>query len=582
MTTLPPEPEPIPLPPPSAHERVRSAFRRLAAAERPEAWIGLRTMEEVLVDAKAVDERVQAGEDLPLAGTVLAVKDLFDLAGLPTTAGCPGFSRVPVTSATVLTRLIAAGAVVLGKTNLDQFASGLAGTRSPYGVPASALDPAKVAGGSSSGSAVAVGLGIADLALGTDTGGSGRVPAALNAVVGLKPTIGLVPRTGVHLASPSFDCVSVFARSLALGQRALAVITGPDGADPAVRAWPADIPLGLGERPRVAIPDQAGLSALGAPARLAFDVAVGSLEASGAVVTPVDLAVFFEAGKMLYGSALVAERHASAGDVLAAGPEGADPTVSAIVAAAGRHTAHELAEAWAKVTELRAAARAVLDGYDALLLPTVPDHPDIEEALADPVGVSARLGTYSTFVNVLDLAAVTVPVAPGDRRPFGVTIATRAFEDQLGIDLAAVLTGEQEASTYPPEGTDVVVFGAHLRGQPLHDRLRGARFCGVVRTAEAYRMVLLDGTDPVQPGVMPGTAALDGERWRLSPAAFGRFVAELPAPLLLGRVELEDGSSPFAVRCDPAAADGAEGLDRYASWRGYLRFLSTAGLRSVS
>ncbi|MBB4682769.1 allophanate hydrolase [Amycolatopsis jiangsuensis] len=578
MTALPPEPPPIAAPPPSAHERVLAAFERLAAAERPEAWICLRTMDEVLVDAKAVDERVRAGEDLPLAGTVLAVKDLIDLAGLPTTAGCPGFSRTPVTSATVVTRLTGAGAVVLGKTNLDQFASGLTGTRSPYGVPGSALDPAKVAGGSSSGSAVAVGLGIADLALGTDTGGSGRVPAALNAVVGLKPTIGLVPRTGVYPASPSFDCVSVFARSLTLGQRALAAMTGPDGQDPAVRAWPSDLRLAAGDRPRVAIPDTAALSALTPPARQAFHVAVASLEASGAVLEPVDLTVFFEAGELLYGSALVAERYASAGEVLAGGPEGADPTVSAIVAAAGRHPAHELAGVWGRVAGLRAAARSVLAGYEALLLPTVPDHPDIVDALADPVGVSARLGRYSTFVNVLDLAAVTVPVAPGDRSPYGVTVVTRAFEDQVGIDLAAVLTGEQAAEPYPAEGADVVVFGAHLRGQPLHDRLRGARFLGPVRTAERYRMVLLAGTVPAQPGVLPGAATLDGERWRLSPAAFGRFAAELPAPFLLGRVELEDGSTPLAVRCDPA--DGAEGLDRYESWRGYLRFVSTDGPRS--
>ncbi|GAA3568508.1 allophanate hydrolase [Amycolatopsis ultiminotia] len=580
MTTLPPEPQPVPAPPPSAHQRVLAAFERIAEADRPEAWIRLRTMAEVLVDAKAVDERVRAGEDLPLAGTVLAVKDLIDVAGLPTTAGCPGFSRSPVRSATVLARLTGAGAVVLGKTNLDQFGSGLTGTRSPYGAVGSALDPAKVAGGSSSGSAVAVGLGIADLALGTDTGGSGRVPAALNAVVGLKPTIGLVPRTGVYPASPSFDCVSVFARSLALGQRALAVMTGPDGQDPAVREWPGDVRLGAGARPRVAIPDEAGLAPLTAPARKAFDVAVTSLEASGAVVQTVDISVFFEAGKLLYGSALVAERYASAGEVLAAEPEGADPTVAAIVAAAGRYRAQALVTARTKMTELRSAARAVLAGYDALLLPTVPDHPDLAEALADPVGVSERLGTYSTFVNVLDLAAITVPVSPGDRRPFGVTVATRAFEDQIGIDLAAVLTGEQAAEPYPSEGADVVVFGAHLRGQPLHEKLRDARFAGPVRTVEHYRMVLLDGTAPVQPGVVPGAAALDGERWRLSPAAFGRFAAELSAPFVLGRVALEDGSTPLAVLCDPAAAEGAESLDRYESWRGYLRFVSTAVPRS--
>ncbi|QRP48743.1 allophanate hydrolase [Amycolatopsis sp. FDAARGOS 1241] len=578
MTTLPPEPEPAPVSPPSAHRRVVAAFERLAHVERPDLWISLRTLEEVLVDAKAVDERVRAGEDLPLAGTVLAVKDLIDVAGLPTTAGCPGFSRVPVTSATAVTRLTGAGAVVLGKTNLDQFGSGLAGTRSPYGAVVSATDPQKVAGGSSSGSAVAVALGIADLALGTDTAGSGRVPAALNAVIGLKPTLGLVPKTGVFPASASFDCVSVFASSLALGQRALAVLTGPDGMDPSMREWPADVPLGVGERPRVAIPDEAGLVPLSAPAKRAFLAAVASLEAAGARIEPLDLSVFFEAGQLLYGSALVAERYASAGEILAAGPEGADPTVSGIVAAAGTHLAHEFADAQSRVTQLRAAARELLGEHDALVLPTVSDHPDLSEALADPAGVSARLATYTAFANVLDLAAVTVPVRPGDRRPFGVTIATRAFHDQVAIELAGLLTGEP-TEPYPPEGVDLVVFGAHLRGQPLNDLLHGARFVAPVRTAERYRMVLLD-TAPAQPGVVAGRTALDGERWRLSPAAFGRFAATLADPFVLGYVTLEDGSTPLAVLVHPDAADGAPNLDGFESWRGYLRFVSTAGLRS--
>ncbi|MDT8914841.1 allophanate hydrolase [Amycolatopsis sp. PS_44_ISF1] len=577
MTTLPPEAEPVPVAQPSAHQRVVAAFDRIAAAGRPEIWITLRAREEVLLDAKAVDERVRAGEHLPLAGTVLAVKDLVDVAGTPTTAGCPGFSRVPATSATVVSRLTAAGTVVLGKTNLDQFASGLTGTRSPYGPVASALGPDRVAGGSSSGSAVAVALGIADLALGTDTGGSGRVPAALNAVVGLKPTLGLVPKTGVVPAAPSFDCVSVFARSLALGQRALAVMTGPDGVDPAVRVWPADVRLSAGPRPRVAIPDEAGLAPLGAAARQAFHVAVRALEAAGASIEAVDVSTLLDAGKLLYGSALVAERHASAGEFLAGHPEGADPTVSGIVAAAGRHLAHELAEVQGRVAELRARSREVLAGHDALLLPTVTDHPAITEALADPVGVSSRLGRYSSFVNVLDFAAVTAPVAPGDQRPFGVTIATRAFEDQIGFDLAAVLTGEQEREPYPVEGIDVVVFGAHLRGQPLHGCLDCARFTGPVRTAERYRMVRLEA-EPPQPGVLPGETALDGERWRFSPGAFGRFAGGLPEPLVLGRVELEDGSTVLAV----LAGHGVTGepLDRYDSWRGYLRFVSTADRRS--
>ncbi|WP_037362819.1 allophanate hydrolase-related protein [Amycolatopsis orientalis] len=430
MTTLPPEPDPVPVPPPSSHERVRTAFERLAKADRPELWVSVRTMEEVLVEAKTVDERVHAGEDLPLAGIV-----------------CATDSDAPPA------RLIDAGAVLLGTTVAD---------------PENA----------------AVGLEIVDLALNS----SAREIAAPPGVLTLKPTRGLIP-------GPT---VSVSAQRLATAQRAVAAMLGPDGLDPAVREWPADVRLAAGQHPRLGIPAEASLPL---PARRVFDVAAASLEASGAVLVPVDVSALYGAGNVL-------------------------------------------------------GTRSLLADLDALLLPTV--------------------GVQDTTLNALDLAAVTVP---GDRRPYGITIVTRAFEDQIGIDLASVLTGETSPDPYPCESVDVVVFGAHLCGQPLHDELHGARFGGLVRTAERYRMVLLDGVTPPQPGVLPGSSGVDGERWRLSPAAFGRFAAGLASPFVLGPVELDDGSSPLAVLCEPAAAAGGEGLDRYASWRGYLRFISTGGPR---
>ncbi|MEC3977643.1 allophanate hydrolase [Amycolatopsis sp. H20-H5] len=580
MTTLPPDPEPVLPPPPSAYQRTIAAFDRITEVDRPELWITLRTLEEVLVDAKAVDARVAAGEDLPLAGTLLAVKDLIDVAGLPTTAGCPSYASVPETSATVVSRLTAAGSVVLGKTNLDQFATGLAGTRSPYGVVASALDRDKVAGGSSSGSAVAVALGLVDLALGTDTAGSGRVPAALNGVIGLKPTLGLVPKTGVVPASRSYDCVSLFARTLTTGQVALAVMTGPDEGDPMSRPWPADVRLSAGRRPRVAVPDEAGLALLAEAARPVFAEVVKRLRAAGSVVEPVDIAPLLEAGKLLYGGALVAERYAAVGEFLAGNPAGADPTVSGIILAAGELRAHDLAADQQRLAEARSRCERLLAGFDALVLPTVPDHPSIEEALADPVGVGRRLGVYTSFVNPLDLAAVAVPAVRG---PYGVTVVARAFEDQVALDLAAVLTDEQAPTPYPEPGADLVVFGAHLRGQPLNERLTtlGARFTGAVLTSEGYLMKLLPGDVP-QPAVIAETdagSALAGERWRLSPAGLGRFAAGLEPPFVLGRVELDDGSTPLAVLCAPDAKAETADLSRYECWRAYLRFASTAGRR---
>ncbi|MEQ0561113.1 amidase family protein [Amycolatopsis sp. NEAU-NG30] len=463
MTTLPPDPDPVPTTPPSATQRVIAAFERLTEAARPELWTTLRAVEDVLVDAKAVDERVKAGERLPLAGTVLAVHDSIDVEG------------VPDTSATVVARLTSAGAVVLGRTGTGRLAA--------------AWDRTKVGG---NGAAVAVALGIVDLALST----GGAVPAALNAVVAVKPTRGLLPATGVR----ADDGVSVYATGLRPAHRALTLMTGGD------RTWPADVRLGAGEHPRIAYPRDLCLSEA---ASLAFKATIARLTASGAVLEPV--------------------------------PEARIP-----------------------------------DGFDALVVPTVPDHPGIAEALADPDGVGHRLASCTAFANLLDLAAVTVPVLPGDRRPFGVTFLTRAFEDQIGLDLATVCTDEP-MTPYPEPGVDVVVFGAHLRGQPLNGELTalGARFGGPVRTIEGYRMVLLD-TDPPQPGVVPGSASLDGERWRLSPAAFERFAATLGEPFELDRVELDDGSAALAVRS--RVADGP-GLDRYESWRGYVRFASTAGPR---
>ncbi|MGW3998780.1 allophanate hydrolase-related protein [Amycolatopsis sp. NPDC004772] len=465
MNTLPPDPDPVPITPPTASQRVIAAFERLTEAGRPELWTTLRAVEDVLVDAKAVDERVKAGEDLPLAGTVIAVQDLIDVAGQPSGHG------VPETSAAVVTRLTAAGAVVLGKTGAAMISG--------------AWDRTKAGG---NGAAVAVALGVVDLALST----GGAVPAALNAIAAVKPTRGLLPAA---------DNVSVYATGLVAAHRALTLMTGGD------RPWPADVRLGAGEHPRIAYPDDLPL---GEAASLALEAVVARLTAAGAVLAPISV------------------------------PDQG------------------------------------FDGFDALLLPTVPEHPGIAEALADPAGVGHRLTSCTAFANLLDVAAVSVPVLPGDRRPFGVTFLARAFEDQIALDLATVCTDEP-MTPYPEPGEDVVVFGAHLRGQPLNADLTalGARFTGPVRTTDAYRMVLLD-TEPPQPGVIEGTATLDGERWRLSPAAFERFATTLKEPFVLDRVVLDDGTAPLAVRC--LTAEGP-GLDRYESWRGYVRFASTAGPR---
>jgi allophanate hydrolase len=442
---------------------------------------------------------------------------------------------------------------------------------------ASAEDPGKVAGGSSSGSAVAVALGVVDIAIGTDTAGSGRVPAAFNGIFGFKPTLGLVPNTGVVPAARSYDCVTVFARSVTDGQRALAVMTGPEQSDPMSRAWPESVRFAVGERPRIAVPDRAGLEPLTDGGRIAFQRTVENVLASGAVVQPIDIAPFLEAATLLYDGALVAERYAAVGEFLERESDGVDPTVAKIILAARDIPAHRLATDQERLGEYRRQAARLLQDYDALLLPTAPEHPAIAAVVADPVGVNKRLGTYTNFVNLLDMAAVAVPAGRADGSHFGVSVITRAFDDQVALDIAGFLAGEQVRNPYPATGVDLIVFGAHLRGQPLNEQLTGlgARFRGDVLTAQRYRMVALPTTPP-KPGILRSAegASLIGERWTISPAGLGHFLAGLPAPMSLGEIELDDGSSAVGFHCDPTAAAAALDITEFGSWRAYLRHLT--------
>jgi allophanate hydrolase len=417
---------------------VGRAYDRIAEVDRPEVWIHLRPRADVEADVRAQGLRAAAGADLPLLGRLVAVKDNIDVAGLPTTAACPGVAWTPSADATAVARLRAAGAVVLGKTNLDQFATGLVGTRSPYGAVRAADHPDRISGGSSSGSAVAVALGIVDLALGTDTAGSGRVPAALQGIVGVKPTPGLIPTTGVLPACRSLDCVSVLARELPLAARAVALMAGPDGVDALARAVPPDAPPSAPDDPVLAVPRAADLTALDPRWRTAFDRHVAALAAAGWTLREIDLTPFLATARLLYDGAFVAERYAAVGALVAASPEGLDPVVGGIIRAAGELPAHRYAADLVTLAGLRVEAQAALAGADALLLPTTTHHPTLAEVAADPVAVNSRLGTYTNFCNLLGYAAVAVPVdsgAPGEH--VGVTVLTRGFADAAALDLAA-------------------------------------------------------------------------------------------------------------------------------------------------
>lgn len=492
--------------------RVAAAYRRIAEVDRPEVWITLREQADVLADAAAVERRLAAGESLPLAGMAVAVKDNIDVAGLPTTAGCPEFAYTPATSAAVVDRLCAAGAVVLGKTNLDQFGTGLVGTRSPYGAVRNSHHPHLVAGGSSSGSAVAVALGIADIGIGTDTAGSVRVPAALNGIVGIKPTLGIVPAHGVVPACADFDAVSVLAADLDTAVAAAAVMAGPDARDPRSRGWPADVRLGAPSAPRLAIPEAANLAALSDAYRHAFQQTVALAADAGLSVEPVDITVLLDAALLLYDGAFVAERYAAVGAFLDTAPAGADPAVASIIAAGRAVTGPAFAADLDALAHARAGAARVLEGFDALLLPTTTEHPSLAEIQADPYSINRRMGTYTNFGNLLDMAAVAVPGAPTPSgTPFGVTILARTFGDQVALDVAARLSGKTPP-LFVESGCEIAVFGAYRRGQPMHWQLEevGARYTRDVDARAA------------------------GEVFRVSAAGLGRLVASLPAPVTLG------------------------------------------------
>ncbi|CAM5658527.1 allophanate hydrolase [Streptomyces canus] len=539
--------------------RVRAAYDRVEAVDRPEIWIDLRPREEVEREARTIDERLAKGERLPLAGRLFAAKGNIDVAGLPTTAGCPSYAYRPEADAPVVAGLRAAGAIVLGTTNLDQFATGLVGTRSPHGAVRNAYDPARVSGGSSSGSAVAVALGIVDFALGTDTAGSGRVPAAFNGIVGLKPTRGLVPTAGVVPACASIDCVTVFARTLPEAEQALShMATGTAPALPGRRPGPW----------RIAVPAREQLGELDEGWAQAYETAVAQLAAAGATLLELDLSPFTDAAAMLYEGAFVAERYTAVGAFVdkatAAGDDSLDPTVVGIITRARDLPAHRLYADMDRLAVLRSRALAELADADALLLPTTPGHPTLAEVAADPLGANARLGRFTNSTNLFDLAAAAVPAGEVNGLPFGVMLIGPAYTDERLARIASLLQPE----------TRLAVVGAHLTGQPLNPQLLalGARLDRTTTTAPVYRLHALRTTPP-KPGLVhvgEGGAAIEAEVWRLPAEGLGRLLTALPRPMTLGRVQLADGTEVPGFLCEPSALRDAEDITSYGGWRSYV------------
>jgi len=564
-----------------------------AMGERP-VWIHLLSRAETAERLAAAEARRRAGERLPLFGIPFAVKDNIDVAGLPTTAGCPEFAYTPDRSATVVERLEAAGAILIGKTNLDQFATGLVGTRSPYGACSSVFDPRYVSGGSSSGSGVAVAAGLVSFALGTDTAGSGRVPAAFNNIVGLKPTKGMISAAGVVPACRTQDCVSIFAGTAGDALAVLGVAGAFDAADPYSRAAPAGVALPAALPPgfRFGVPAD-GLEFFGDEAAAAlFAASADRLEALGGTRVAVDFTPFRDAAQLLYSGPWVAERLAAIRSFAETNAEAIHPVVRGIVLGAEKIGAADAFTGFYKLAELIRRAEAEWAKMDVLLLPTTGTTYTIDDVLADPVRLNSNLGYYTNFVNLMDLSAIAVPAGfRANGLPFGVTLIGRAFADgalaALGDRLhrAQVLpigaTGHLPAGPAPdveraaPGTVRLAVVGAHLTGQPLNPQLTGcgARLVRTARTAEGYRLYALAGTVPAKPGLVrdpSGAGGIELEVWELEEAAFGRFVAEVPAPMAIGTITLEDGGAVKGFVCEPIALKGAEDITRFGGWRRWL------------
>jgi allophanate hydrolase len=524
----------------------------------------------------------------PLANYRVAVKDNIDIADIPTTCACPEFAYTPKASADVVRRLLDAGASIVGKTNLDQFACGLNGTRSPFGAVPNALRPEYVSGGSSSGSAWAVATGAADVALGTDTAGSGRVPAGFNNIVGLKPSLGLLSIEGVFPASRSFDTVSIFARTVAEAVDVLNVLSADSTLPRDLRDMPKAFRFGVPARPEF---DGDALS------QKAFEQACRQLETLGGVAVEIDDRPLEEVALWLYESALVAERYQAIHEFFDAQPEAVVEPVRTIIGAGRNYSASDVLTMQIKLEEARVRLAAIWQGIDVFVVPTAPTHPSIDAMLKDPIGLNRRLGRYTNFVNLLHWAALAIPTSMRpDGLPFGVTLIGPSGSDwklaQLGqrlhhaSGLSQGATGQALPAPRPvqtplADGLPIAVVGAHLSGMPLNWQLTdlGARQLAQTTTAPMYALYALPDTVPPKPGMVrvpAGGAAIAVEVWHMPMQNVGAFLKQIPSPLGLGSVTLADGTQVYGFVCEQWAVAGARNVSEFGGWRDYVKSLSAA------
>ncbi len=576
----------------SAPEFLRERWQQLYVlnAQTPDpAWISLASASQLEAQLAVLAQRAPA--ECPLYGIPFAVKDNIDVAGWTTTAACPDFSYIATHTAHVVTRLMQAGAVLLGKTNLDQFATGLVGTRSPYGAVPNTFSPQHISGGSSSGSASVVARGLVAFALGTDTAGSGRVPAGFNNLVGCKPTPGIVSNDGVLPACKTLDCVSLLTLSAADAATVFPVLAGPGALSPAEPQFsrPVRQRYALPPSPRVGIPHDPFF--VSAAYRDLFAQSCSHLKTLQCRQGTFDLAPFAEVAALLYQGPWTAERYAVAGELIERGAPGVDPVVAGVISAGKGYSAVDAFKALYRVRDLEAQTRHVWDEFDVLMVPTAPNLPTHADVEAEPVLRNSELGTYTNFVNLLGLCAVAVPFGfTEDGLPFGVTFIARGGSDwallelaaqwqrsralPLGVRLRAAQAADSAITATPPGAIPLAVVGAHLAGMPLNHQLvsRGARLRAVTQTAAQYKLYALKGTTPRKPGLVrqAGGASIAVEVYDVPADSIGSFLAGIPAPLGLGAVELEGGGWVNGFICEPWALQEAEDITAYGGWRNFI------------
>src|ERR1700733_1314347 len=565
---------------------IEETYARIEKHNDPALFIRIRPKSEALAIAERMQASGPAGK--PLYGVPFAVKDNIDVAGLPTTAACPAFAYPPEKSAFVVDKLERAGAIVIGKTNLDQFATGLVGVRSPYGIPRNALRADLIPGGSSSGSATAVGAGLVPFSLGTDTAGSGRVPAALNGIVGLKPSLGAVSTSGVVPACRTLDTISIFARDVADAFAVYQEACAFDEADaysrsfprPSLSAFPSGFRLGVPRPDQRQFFDDAESSA-------AFSRDLQLAESLGARIVEFDFEPFAAVARALYEGPWVAERYAAVKSLIESNPEALHPVTRSIIEGARKFDAVSAFEAFYRLADQKRKPSRVWSEFDAMVVPTAPRLYTIAEVEADPVRLNSQLGTYTNFVNLLDLCAIAVPSGMrGDGLPSSVTLIAPARADGLIAGVAAKIEARSNASaSAPPQKSsratdhriEIAVVGAHLSGLPLNRELieLGASFSREVETTPEYRLFALPGSSPPKPGLLRvgegDGAAIKAEVWTLDPAGFGAFVAKIPAPLGIGTLRFKDSGSVKGFLVEAEAIKTAEDISHFGGWRAYLK-----------